>query len=245
MQGMPRLRFHMPVAPVTVRVVLAVAIAAGMTIAVPRASAEQANELAHVRGEVSYAVPAASASTRPLAGSIGLSDDARAITGFRAAARLTLPDSSVVEIGDKTDVRLGAFHDAAAQHTIALSRGALRFTIRHPAGAASNYVFKTPTTQLAVRGTLAYLVSGPRGDQIYCVDCAPGDVVVSAANETYSVQSGQTLNVRTIGRRAFDAAIVANASVNNPAIDQFLRGFSPFGRPASEGTDPTGSDSGR
>jgi hypothetical protein len=231
----------MPVAAVMVAVTLAAAAA----LTIPRASAGQANELARVRGDVSYAVPAASASARPLAASISLSDDARAITGFRAAARLTLPDSSVVEIGDKTDVRLGAFHDAASQHTIALSRGALRFTIRHPAGAASSYVFKTPTTQLAVRGTLAYLVSGPRGDQIYCVDCAPGDVVVSAANETYRVESGQTLNVRTIGGRAFDAAIAPNANVNNPAIDQFLRGYSPFGRPASEGTDPTGSDSGR
>jgi len=214
-------------------------------LAIPCASAEPANQLAHVRGDVTYAVPAASASTRPLAGRIDLGDDARAITGFRAAARLTLPDSSVVEIGDKTDVRLGAFHDAASQHTIALSRGALRFTIRHPAGAASSYVFKTPTTQLAVRGTLAYLVSGPSGDQIYCVDCAPGDVAVNTGLETYRVESGQTLNVRRVGGRAFDAAIVANASVNNPAIDQFLRGFSPFGRPASEGTDPTGSDSGR
>ena len=220
-------------------------IAVSMAILVPRASADQANELARVRGEVSYAVPAASASTRPLAGSIGLSDDARAITGFHAAARVTLPDSSVVEIGDKTDVRLDAFRDAAARHTIVLNRGALRFTIRHPAGAQSNYVFKTVTTQLAVRGTLAYLVSGPNGDQIYCVDCAPGDVAATAAGETYRVESGQTLNVRRIGGRAFDAAIVANPTVNNPAIDQFLHGFSPFGRPSSEGTDPTGSDSGR
>jgi hypothetical protein len=220
-------------------------IAALVLLAAPRAYAGSTNELAHVRGDVSYAVPAASATTRPLVGRIDLTDDARAITGFRAAARLTLPDSSVVEIGDKTDVRLDAFRDAAARHTIALGRGALRFTIRHPAGAASNYVFKTPTSQLAVRGTLAYLVSGPNGDQIYCVDCAPGDVAVSAANETYAVQSGQTLNVRRIGGRAFDAAIVPNVTVNNPAIDQFLRGFSPFGRPASEGTDPTGSDSGR
>jgi hypothetical protein len=203
------------------------------------------NELANVRGEVTYAVPVTAATTRPLAGRIALSDDARAITGFRAAARLTLPDSSTVEIGDKTDVRLDAFRDAATRHEIVLNHGALRFIIRHPSGAASNYVFKTTTAQLAVRGTLAYLVSGPNGDQIYCVECAPGDVTVTAASETYRVESGQTLNVRRIGGRAFDAAIVANAGVNNPAIDQFLHGFSPFGRPASEGTDPTGSDSGR
>jgi len=209
------------------------------------ALAETANELARVRGDVAYAVPAGSATTRPLTGRIALDDDARAVTGFRAAARLTLPDSSIVEIGDNTDVRLDAFRGAASRHTIALNHGALRFTIRHPSGAQSNYVFKTPTSQLGVRGTLAYLVSGPRGDQIYCVECAPGDVSVVAAGETYRVESGQTLNVRRVGDRAFDAAIVANATVNNPAIDQFLHGFSPFGRPASEGTDPTGSDSGR
>jgi hypothetical protein len=222
-----------------------VATAAVAVLAAAGASAGQVSELANVRGDVAYAVPATAASTRPLAGRISLGEDARAITGFRAAARLTLPDSSTVEIGDKTDVRLDAFRDAATRHEIVLNRGALRFTIRHPAGAASNYVFKTLTTQLAVRGTLAYLVSGPAGDQIYCVECAPGDVTVTAANEAYRVESGQTLNVRRIGGRAFDSAIVPNASVNNPAIDQFLRGFSPFGRPASDGSDPTGSDSGK
>jgi FecR-like protein len=225
-----------------VRLVLAGAVA----LAVARAAAaDQTNALARVRGEVAYAVPASAATTRPLTGRIDLAEDARAITGFRAAARLTLPDSSTVEIGDKTDVRLDAFRGAGTAHGVELRRGALRFTIRHPSGAASNYVFKTPTAQIAVRGTLAYLVSGPNGDQLYCVDCAPGDVTAKAASETYRVESGQTLNVRRIGGRAFDAAIVANANVNNPAIDQFLHGFSPFGRPASEGSDPTGSDSGK
>lgn len=222
------------------------ALGCAAALAGTRASAaDQTNELARVRGEVGYAVPASAATTRPLVGRIDLSEDARAVTGFRAAARLTLPDSSTVEIGDKTDVRLDAFRGAAAAHGIVLRRGALRFTIHHPAGAASNYVFKTPTTQIAVRGTLAYLVSGPDGDQLYCVDCAPGDVTANAGNDTVRVESGQTLNVRRIGGRAFDSAIVANTSVNNPAIDQFLHGFSPFGRPASEGSDPTGSDSGR
>jgi len=224
---------------------LALALVAGALLVAARASAGPVSELANVRGEVTYAVPAASASVRPLSGRIALGDDARAITGFRAAARLTLPDSSTVEIGDKTDVRLDAFRDAATRHEIVLNHGALRFTIHHPAGAASNYVFKTTTAQLAVRGTLAYLISGPNGDQIYCVECAPGDATVNAAGEAYRVESGQTLNVRRIGGRAFDAVLVPNAGVNNPAIDQFLHGFSPFGRPASEGSDPTGSDSGK
>jgi hypothetical protein len=51
--------------------------------------------------------------------------------------------------------------------------------------------------------------------------------------------------VRRVLGRAFDAAIVPNPSVNNPAIDQFLHGYSPFGQRAAEGSDPTGSDSGR
>lgn len=236
---------ELSVSAATARAAFGITLGVVVTLLGVIASAETANELARVRGEVAYAVPAASATTRPLTGRVALDEDARAVTGFRAAARLTLPDSSIVEIGDKTDVRLDAFRDAAKRHTISLNHGALRFTVRHPSGAQSNYVFKTPTSQLGVRGTLAYLVSGPKGDQIYCVECAPGDVSVVAAGETYRVESGQTLNVRRVGDRAFDAALVANAAVNNPAIDQFLHGYSPFGRPASEGTDPTGSDSGR
>ena len=207
-------------------------------------AADAPNDLARDRGDVAYALPAASATTMPVIGRIALPDDARAVTGFRAAATLTLPDSSTVQIGDRTDVRIGAFRGGATQ-VFDLKRGALRFVIRHPQGGRADYLFRTPTSQLGVRGTLAYLVSGPGGDQIYCVDCAPGDVTVRAAGETYAVASGQTLNVRRILNRAFDAAIVPNASVNNPAIDQFLKGYSPFGRRASDGgTDPTASESG-
>jgi hypothetical protein len=227
-----------------VRLPLWLCAALAVTAGASAVAADAPNNLARDRGDVAYALPAAVASTRPVVGRIALPDDARAITGFRAAATLTLPDSSTVEIGDRTDVRIGAFRTDAKQ-TFDLRHGALRFTIRHPQGARADYVFRTPTSQLAVRGTLAYLVSGPNGDQIYCVDCAPGDVVAQAAGESYAIASGQTLNVRRVLGRAFDAAIVPNPSVNNPAIDQFLHGYSPFGQRAAEGSDPTGSDSGR
>lgn len=191
------------------------------------------NQLARVRGDVNYGTP-----PRALLGRIDVPDDTRVATAARSAADVTFADSSVVQIGDKTDVSIGR------GHVIALARGALRFTIRHPGGAPANYVFQTSTSQLAVRGTLAYLVSGPAGDQIYCIECAPGDVAVTAAGETYGVTSGQTLNVRRLDGRAFDAVIVPNATINNPAIDQFLHGFSPFGRPATQGSDFTQSGSG-
>jgi hypothetical protein len=181
---------------------------------------------------------------RKLLGEILLEDDAYISTDVRAAARLQLPDSSIVLIGDRTTALVGAFHAAAhGENVITLNRGAVRFAVSHAAGQRSNYRFITPTAQIAVRGTVGYVVSGPRGVQLYCVDCAPGDVTLTTANETYTIQSGQSINALAVGK-AQTVTIVPNASINNPAIDQFLSGFSPFGRPAAEGSDITGSDSG-
>lgn len=199
-----------------------------------------------VRGPVAYALGDPASARATLIGSILLDGEASAITGVRGAADLALPDSSLVEIGDRTTVRIGAFAKAAGGTTeIALAAGALRFVIRNPAGAKSNYRFSTPTTQVAVRGTVAYLVSGPAGDQVYCVDCAPGDVTVTARGVgDFTIASGQTLNVRRTADRATGATIVANRTINNPAIDQFIGDVSPFGEAAKDGVDVTGSGSG-
>ena len=204
--------------------------------------------LARVKGDVGYSLGAPAAATHPVFGRVAVPGDAFARTAFHAAAQVTLPDSSQIQLGDRTTVQLGRFtrEGSIAGATITLGRGALRFDIRRPAGAKSSYRFVTATTQIAVRGTVAYLVSGPRGDQLYCIDCAPGDVTVTTNSPlgAFAVESGQTLNVRRTGERALDATIVPNATINNPAIDQFLGGFSPFGQPAANGTDVTGSESG-
>ena len=157
-----------------------------------------------------------------------------------------MPDSSIIQIGDRTDVELGKFRaDPNDPNVETLDHGALRFEIRHPQGPQSSYVFRTSTTQIAVRGTIAYLVVGAAGEQVYCIECSPGDVSVRVFGlGSYTVESGQTLSVRNVGAKAFDAAIVPNATINNPAIDQFLNGYSPFGQPAANGSDATGSESG-
>jgi len=179
-----------------------------------------------------------------LSGEIALDDSAYVDTDARSGARLQLPDSSIVLVGDRTTAQIGAFRAVeTGQNVITLNRGAMRFAIRRPAGGRSNYVFATPTAQIAIRGTVGYVVSGPRGVQLYCVECARGDVTLTAGMETYSLESGQTLNDEVRGK-AQTITIVANTTINNPAIDQFLSGFSPFGRPAAEGFDQTGSDSG-
>ena len=103
-------------------------------------------------------------------------------------------------------------------------------------------MFATPTAQIAIRGTVGYVVSGPRGVQRFCVECARGDVTLTAGIETYTLESGQMLNDEIRGN-AQTVTIVANTTIDNPAIDQFLNGVNPFGRPAAEGFDVTGSDS--
>lgn len=212
-----------------------------------RLPADDRSLLSRTQGVVSYgqadAIDAPNLRRR-LLGQISLDDDAYVDTDVRAAAQLQLPDSSIVLIGDRTTAQIGAFHALGrGQNVITLNRGAVRFAITHPAGARANYTFQTPTTQVAVRGTVGYLVSGPRGIQLYCVTCGPGDVTIATGGESYTLESGQTLNAQVSGK-AQTVTIVPNATINNPAIDQFLNGFSPFGRPATEGSDITGSESG-
>jgi len=224
---------------------LAVAVAATALLSLTPSSAATADkQLSAVRGDVAFRITEQGAPKR-ITGSQILPDDAFASTAFKAAAVLRMPDSSIIQIGDNTVVQIGAFRpDAKSGTVINLKSGALRFTIVHPAGKQSNYTFATSTSQLAVRGTLAYLIAGSRGTQLYCVECAPGDITMTTAVDTYSIVSGQTLNIRTVGGKAFDADIQSNARINNPAIDQFLNGYSPFGEPMEKGTDFTGSGSG-
>ena len=196
-------------------------------------------------GIVTYKLP----QTNPisLTGSTEVPDSVIATTAVEALATLQLRDSSEIRIGDRTTVRIGDLA-LAADHTpgatLFLDRGAVRFAIKHPAGGKANYRFVTPTSTVGVRGTIGYFVVGPAGQQIYCVKCEAGDVSVEAAGKTVEVLSGQTLDIRLQNGAITKSDIVANRTLNNPAIDQFLGGVSPFGKPATDGFDATGSGSG-
>jgi hypothetical protein len=82
-----------------------------------------------------------------------------ALTHVRLAALITMPDSSIVAIGEKTRVRVGAFNQTAdgPGSTITVEQGTLRFDIRCPAGGTANYHFTTNTSQITVRGTVGLL----------------------------------------------------------------------------------------
>jgi hypothetical protein len=211
--------------------------------ALPTASlASSDKQLERVRGVVGYRA-AADGPLHQIVGRLDLADDAWAVTENAAAALLRLADSSEIELGEKTVVQVGAFNTAqsGAQNTIVVEHGALHFKIRHPAGMRSNYVFQTGTSQIAVRGTEAYVVSGPRGTQVFCVECTPGDVAIRTGARVITIVTGQTATI--LGASAANAAITvgANATLHNPALDQFVASHTALAaNPAVIAADPTG-----
>ena len=217
-----------------------------VTFAHPARSADD-SILRRDKGTVTYQLP--TTDPRSLYAEVAVGDSVIATTALATLATLQLTDSSEIRIGDRTAVRVGDLHAAEAANpsggTIFIERGAVRFNVAHPSGAKADYRFVTPTTQLAVRGTVGYFVAGPAGDQIYCVKCATGDVTITTASQTVQIHSGQTLNVHLDNGVVTGSEVVANRTINNPAIDQFLNGFSPFGKSSRAGSDMTGSGSGQ
>ncbi len=217
-----------------------------VVLVLPARSADD-NILRRDKGTVTYKLP--TTDPRSLYAEVAVSDSVIATTEVATLATLQLSDSSEIRIGDRTTVRIGDLHAAETANpaggTVFIERGAVRFNVVHPAGAKASYRFVTPTSQLAVRGTVGYFVAGPAGDQIYCVKCADGDVTITTGTKTVQIHSGQSLNVHLDNGVVTGSEVVPNRTINNPAIDQFLKGFSPFGQPALSGSDMTGSGSGQ
>jgi hypothetical protein len=198
---------------------LIVAACAALVAALPAAPAHADagdKELARVRGTVEYQL--ANERFRPIVGSLLVPDDTLAVTLADSQALLRLPDSSVVDIGARARFRVGAFNALATDKptTFTLELGAIHFVVRHPTGARVNYVFVTPTAQVAVRGTEGYLVAGPHGTDFYCADCSEGDVTVTIGSASYPMTSGQQVIV--VGADAATANVtVVKQPCSNPA----------------------------
>jgi hypothetical protein len=222
------------------------AIVATAFVCDPASPATGDKQLARVKGIVGYQDTATSAF-KPIFGQLDLPDDAFAVTKQNAAAILRLSDSSEIDIGERTTVQVGQFNAVSTgnQNTIALNNGALHFVIRHPQGGQSNYKFVTATSQIAVRGTEGFLVAGPQGTQIVCVQCAAGDVTVQVGQQTLTILSNQTLTILGTNPLTATTSLTTNSAVNNPAINQFNHGSNPLNpSPSSNGFDPTNSLSG-
>jgi hypothetical protein len=207
----------------------------------PAASTDQPKQLVRVTGTVQYQW-GADAALHQLFGRLDLPDDALAVTLAQSRAQLTLPDSSEVDIGATTRVRIGAFNAAETgnPNVIVLELGALHFVIRHPAGGRANYRFQTPTSQIAVRGTDGYIVTGPTGTDFYCVDCSPGDVTVTVGARSYALATGQQAIVVGSDPASADVNVIAQPC-GNPAAIALSDGKLGAAIPPGQRVDTTGA----
>ncbi len=153
-------------------------------------------QLQNVKGSVSYQ---RGNGKRPLARSatIVLADKDFAITGDASLAAVSLPDSSRVTMGSLTRVQMAYF--SQLQGTTAkfvVYAGKTRFKIEHPNGRPTNYTFKTPTAQIAVRGTEGDIGVDGR-DLVVNVygltDSALPVIVTTNDGKRYALRAGQEL----------------------------------------------------
>ncbi|MBV8424437.1 MAG: hypothetical protein JO349_04550 [Candidatus Eremiobacteraeota bacterium] len=178
-----------------------------------QAAAADDTVLQRIRGNVGYRAAAATQVTM-IAGSQALRELDFAITGAASQGILQMPDSSVIGLGANTNVQVGSFVRAeqgvGTTITIPASGGTVRFQVRHPVGAKSSYTFVTPTTAIAVRGTIGLLASGPNGDVIVCLECGAGDVTVTVGTRVIPLVTGQAVTVAATTGSAIAGAITPN-----------------------------------
>lgn len=186
------------------------------------ARADSDKVLTRVKGTVAIQRDGTTAF-KPLAGSLGVRDESIARTGTKSAAMLALADSSEIDLGEKTQVRVGAFDRDSdrASHTIGVDNGALKFTIRHPAGGHANYRFVTPTAQIAVRGTVGLLIVTPSKTTVICLSCGSDDLTVTHDGTDESLASGQVLQLIGIPGSQSVVRLPLKGFID-PALEQFL-----------------------
>lgn len=186
-------------------------------------------QLQRVRGTVGYSTVADAGDFKQVFAKFDLPDEDFAVTRDKSAAVLALPDSSLVALGENTSVKVSAFDSAVASPgaTIRVNGGTLRFDIKRPEGGAANYHFETPTSQVAVRGTIGLLAFVNGVTTVGCVVCLADSVTVTVGTQTVALAAGQFLAVSAAGAittgalsgvtAAFSGAGVSVSSVSGAA----------------------------
>jgi hypothetical protein len=196
-------------------------------------------ELERVSGTVGYQL-ADSGPFNNVIGTLPLPDKAFAVTQTSSAAILRMPDSSEIGLGQNTKVQLAAFNDirSGPGTQITVNGGALKFDIRHPAGKKANYKFITPTSQIAVRGTIGLIaVVGAGSTSTTTIACVSGTFTATVGSTTVSLAAGQAISV-------------VGGSVTTTSLGSVVSGFqsagisSPTGAGAGVGAGAAGGVSG-
>jgi len=175
---------------------------AASIVALPlAATADNDKTLQSIHGRVAY--QRGGAPQRPLAANatIVLADRDYAMTGAQSQGAVVLADSSRVTMGSDTKVQLAFFNQAAGNNAkFLVLNGKTRFQVQHPNGAKANYVFSTPTADIAVRGTEGDIAVAPDQLQVNVYGVSDPKLPVAVtftagdkAGQTVVVNAGQSL----------------------------------------------------
>ena len=222
-------------------IVVTALIAVLVTGALPHASvaANGSKQLQHVKGTIGYATAPNAADFKTVFGKFDLPDDDFAVTQAQSAAVIAMPDSSLISLGENTNVKVGAFDTAAVSpgSQITLAGGALRFDVKRPQGGVANYRFVTTTSAVGVRGTVGLLSFVNGITTVGCLACAADSVTVTVGTQTVTLVTGQFLTVSAAGvitTGAITSVVAGFTSAGVPVTAQ--TGAVAAGVPASTGT---------
>ena len=217
----------------TQKIAVAAALALAVIIVPQHALAAPAPNklLTNVQGDVSY--DRSGKATRLVSSaSVTLATQDWAQTGDASQARVTLPDSSRVLIASDTRVQMARFDQTDIAHAqFIVDHGRVRFEVQHPQGARADYVFTTPTSNVAVRGTEGDIAFTPDGLTVNVynsntTDAPPVEVTLTTgphAGTILHVFPGQSLAAKLVNgvlqvqiNRITDAAMSQFAELGIP-----------------------------
>ena len=221
---------------------LALLLVALSFISVRSAGAATINQLQNLRGSVSYQRGAGKPQALPQRTAVALTDNDYALTGAgNSLAGITLPDSSRIEMGSDTRVQLSYFRQSRIAHAkFLVYQGKVRFRIEHPQGARADYVFQTPSAQMAVRGTFGDFLVSPTQliVNVYSVSNPKLPVEVTFKNgKKVFLGAGQSLIATFAGAQA--AVTVGN--VSRQSLSNFSEFTTPKGVPGILSSSGAGS----
>ena len=162
-------------------------------------SANDDKVLQNVKGVVRYETGGTAAHDVAPKAMVAVGDHDIVSTGTVSLGSLTMPDSSVILLGQQTRVEVSGFRasDVENSATFVVYDGKTRFDVHHPSGAKANYIFKTPVGEIGVRGTYGDISVDPQDGMRLNVYTASAPVTLDTIyGEHFSLKGGEKVWVR-------------------------------------------------
>lgn len=184
--------------------------------------------------------------TKAVLSSLDFPDEGDAYANCDSLGKMQFTDSSTIMLGSDTDIHISGKNG----QFVTFNRGDIAFAIGNGKGKSQTYVIRTPDAMLTLHRGTGFVASGPKGTEIIASDGAAGDYQIQSGGTNYTLTPGHTfvalVQPQQGGNKGgLDPTIVANTTVNNPAIYQFNGGNNPLNSaPGTQQNDPTASQHG-